>query len=611
MQQPKAKPAPRRDLDLEETGEPSFWRNPAIYIGLVTILALVVVFLKATWPSGSAGLPLVKPESVEQQATVRGTTKQTQPAADPAKPGLSAEQVFSRVSPAVVRVVVRDRQFKEIGLGSGFFVAADGLLVTNHHVVRGAEFATVLRDDGTTLFVEGVLALDPDQDLALLKVNGTGLPCLEVAPAAAPPVGSRVYAIGNPKGLTNSLSEGLVSGIRKEGGEVLAIQTTAAISPGSSGGPLVDAQGQVVGVVTASLAGGQGLNFAVPATAVRALLAKAAAGKPAPLASAGGTPLDAKATRELDAAWAAMGQERWSDAVRIITGLRSGEPDNPFVWFTLGYLHAELGNHELAVAALKTAIRLKPDYADAYNNLGVAYGKMGRSAEEVEAYKTAIRLKPDDAQAYYNLGMTYGKMGRYAEAVEAYKTAIRLQPDHAEAYNNLGVAYGLLDLDAEAVQACKTAIRLKPDYAKAYYSLGVVYAKMRRYAEAVEALKTAIRLKPDFAMAYIGLGVAYGKMGRPAEEVEAWKTAIRLKPDDAKAYYNLGVAYGKMGLWTEAVEAYKTAIRLKPDLAEAYYNLGVAYLAMGNRAEAIRAYQDLQRLDPTQAEKLRPFIYGR
>jgi predicted Zn-dependent protease len=400
---------------------------------------------------------------------------QTQPAADAGKAGLSAEQVFSRVSPAVVRIVVRDREFKEIGLGSGFFVTADGLLVTNHHVVRGAEFATVLRADGSTLFVDGVLALDADQDLAVLKVNGAGLPYLEVAPAAYPPVGTRVYAIGNPQGLTNTLSEGLVSGIRQEGGQVRGIQTTAAISPGSSGGPLVDAQGRVVGVTRAYLVEGQALNFAVPAAAVRALLAKAAAGKAAPLASAGGRPLDRAASRELDAAWAAIIEKRWTDGIRILTGLTRREPDNPFGWFTLGYMHYRMGNHELAVEACKTAIRLEPDDPAAYNYLGRVYTLLGRHVEAVEACKTAIRLNPGHADAYLNLGLTYAKMGRYAEAVEAYKTVIRLEPDHVPVYYELGLAYLAMGNRAEALRAYLALQRLDPAWAEELRAL--IYAK--------------------------------------------------------------------------------------------------------------------------------------
>ena len=500
---------------------------------------------------------------------------QTQPGADAGKAGLSAEQVFSRVSPAVVRVVVRDRQFKEIGLGSGFFVAADGLLVTNHHVVRGAEFATVLRADGSTLFVEGILALDEGQDLVLLKVNGTGLPCLEVASAAAPPpVGTRVYAIGNPQGLTNTLSEGLVSGIRNAGSEVSAIQTTAAISPGSSGGPLVDAQGRVVGVVRAFAVDGQGLNFAVPAAAVRALLVKAAAGKPAPLASAGGRPLDAKATRELDAAWAAIGKQRWIDALRILTGLSSREPDNPFVWYALGHVQCELRNYELAVEVYKAAIRLKPDFFEAYNNLGWCYAAMGHYADAVEPYKTAIRLKPDAAKLYRNLAGAYGETRRYSQAVDALKTAILLEPRDTDNYIELTINYIRLDQYDDAARSFKVAANLGPKTATIGGFVLIVVDLSDRPPAQAEFCKAVIRIMPDFAMAHRFLGIACIDMGRYAQAVDALKTAIRLQQDD-------GIAY---------------------------YQLGLAYVRMGNRAEALRAYQALRRLDPALAERLRASI---
>jgi cytochrome c-type biogenesis protein CcmH/NrfG len=140
-----------------------------------------------------------------------------------------------------------------------------------------------------------------------------------------------------------------------------------------------------------------GIPTPAPAAAPQALPEKAARGKPAPLASAGGRPLDAMATRELDAAWAAMDEKKWSDAAGILRGLSSRQPDNPLVWRALGYLHGHIGNLELAVDAYKTAIRLKPDYAEAYLGLGVVYGRMGHYEEAVEARKTGFRLvNPDD-----------------------------------------------------------------------------------------------------------------------------------------------------------------------------------------------------------------------
>ncbi|MGB2938541.1 MAG: tetratricopeptide repeat protein, partial [Phycisphaerae bacterium] len=111
---------------------------------------------------------------------------------------------------------------------------------------------------------------------------------------------------------------------------------------------------------------------------------------------------------------------------------RGRDPENPFVWVTLAYLHSALGNHELAVEAYQAAIRLKPDFAEAYGGLGAVYIPMCRPAEAVEAFKTAIRLKPDYAEAYYGLGAAYLGLGKRAEALRACEALQRLDPAEAE-----------------------------------------------------------------------------------------------------------------------------------------------------------------------------------
>ncbi len=220
-----------------------------------------------------------------------------EPASKPAV--MSPEELFAKTSPAVVRVVVRDKDSKVISFGSGFFISADGLLITNYHVIKDAKFASVLLSNNATLFVDGVAATDAKADLALLKVNGKDLPHLTIAGEKPPKVGAKVYAIGNPQGLTNTLSEGMVSGLRKIKDGLSLIQTTAPISKGSSGGPLLTLNGKVVGVTSAYLAGGQNLNFAVPAEKIAALLKKR--GKLQTLASAGGGRLEPSGTDALAA----------------------------------------------------------------------------------------------------------------------------------------------------------------------------------------------------------------------------------------------------------------------------------------------------------------------
>lgn len=233
--------------------------------------------------AGTASAPWMQPaQDADANAPLESPAASQTALAEP----LSAEALFKQASPAVARVVVRDRLAREQGLGSGFFVSADGRMVTNHHVVDSAYSAYVVLSSGLNLPVQGVLALDADADLAVLKVDGRGLPHLTLAARGhTPPVGSRVYAIGNPQGFTNTLSEGLVSGRRAVTPGLSLLQTTAPISAGSSGGPLLDATGRVIGVTTFSLVSrdSQNLNFAVPTDKVWSLLSRAARARPTPL----------------------------------------------------------------------------------------------------------------------------------------------------------------------------------------------------------------------------------------------------------------------------------------------------------------------------------------
>jgi S1-C subfamily serine protease len=188
------------------------------------------------------------------------------------RPLLSADALFAQASPAVVQVVIQDRQGRPLGGGSGFLVSPKGLIVTNYHVIEKAHTASVVLADKAKLDVAGAAALDQEADLAILKVAGPiSTRPLELAGSDLPPVGTKVYAIGSPLGLAQTLSDGLVSGHR-ETDDVTLIQTTAPISPGSSGGPLLGEDGRIVGVTTAFLKTGQNLNFAVPASQVTRLL---------------------------------------------------------------------------------------------------------------------------------------------------------------------------------------------------------------------------------------------------------------------------------------------------------------------------------------------------
>lgn len=181
---------------------------------------------------------------------------------------MNVQEVFKQVGDSVVVVSSMDAFGKPFALGSGFFVRED-VVATNYHVVGKASRVEIARPGQKPVQVRSIMATDKEQDLALLKVDkgGSPLPLQLETPA----VGEDVVAIGNPKGLERTVSPGIISGLRRMGKNE-RYQITAPISPGSSGGPIVNANGEVIGLATFFVQDGQNLNFAVPAHYVDKLL---------------------------------------------------------------------------------------------------------------------------------------------------------------------------------------------------------------------------------------------------------------------------------------------------------------------------------------------------
>lgn len=172
-------------------------------------------------------------------------------------------QIAAQARQAVVTIETTNADGGEVALGSGFLVTADGVIITNWHVMVGAAAATVTLTNGEVFHHVAFLDGDPAIDIAVLKVPASNLPTLTMT-ADTPPVGSRVVAVGSPLGLNDTVSEGIVSAVRVVRGRVL-VQTTTPIGPGSSGGPLINAQGIVFAVSTLMLEGAPLMNFGVPA----------------------------------------------------------------------------------------------------------------------------------------------------------------------------------------------------------------------------------------------------------------------------------------------------------------------------------------------------------
>ncbi len=187
---------------------------------------------------------------------------------------LDLGQAVERVTPSVFLVRTYDSNGKTLNLGTGFFVEDTGELVTNWHVMKGAGSA-VVSQGGKTYRVLRILAIDVNSDLAILQVEREveGIPLREDLPR----VGESVIVIGNPLGYENTVSTGIVSAVRTNGDRT-TIQVTAPISPGSSGSPVIDVYGRVIGVANSTAVRGQNINFVIPSREVIEMLQTAGTG---------------------------------------------------------------------------------------------------------------------------------------------------------------------------------------------------------------------------------------------------------------------------------------------------------------------------------------------
>lgn len=202
----------------------------------------------------SGGQDKVKPDTQDSQ---QGSNTQT----GMDEGIMSAEDIYTTLLPSVVEIYGESETM--VSTGTGFFMDAKGTVVTNYHVIEGCQWAQITTEDGAVYDVVAVLGYDAQRDIAILSTN-----CLRSTPVSVRTTevktGETVYAIGSSLGLTGSLSDGLISAVGREVEGYEYIQTTAPISSGNSGGPLVDQKGQVVGIVCASFVDGQNLNLAIP-----------------------------------------------------------------------------------------------------------------------------------------------------------------------------------------------------------------------------------------------------------------------------------------------------------------------------------------------------------
>ena len=453
----------------------------------------------------------------------------------PAGAATDLTKLVKIIQPAVATVVVYDVNNNIANLGTGFFIDKTGILITNHHVLVGKFSAEVKTADGSTYPIKTVIAENQATDLIKVRVDIPPEKIHWLSVSDEPPlVAQHVVVVGSPMGLEQSVSDGIVSSVREIPGLGTFYQMSAPISPGSSGSPVVNLQGKVVGVATFQFLQGQNLNFAI----------------------AGNSILDLKNDKP--------GQtlSEWTFKQSNQKSRLAEEMCRKGFSFSIG------GQDQKALEYFKMATENDPNSATAWYGLGYCYAGRDSQTAAIEAYKQAIRTNPANEISHFHLGNYYSKIGRYEEAIETFKQAVSINPEFEAAYFNIGMIYNKVGRIEEAKKAFQNVVDLNPESKTAYYNIGVASTKLGQYEQAVIAYKKAIDLQPEFVEALFNLGIVYGELGNVQDEMDTYKKAIRVNPDFTPAHYAIGQAYLKQGDKASALDEYKILKKLDSDIAD-------------------------------------------
>lgn len=434
-------------------------------------------------------------------------------------------------------VIVRAKLSNGPNQGSGFIVEPKGMIVTNFHTIAGATYIEVILGDGTRYPVTGIAGYSVENDICILKIDADNLTTLNLNDYSRLTPGQKVTFIGAPHGFDYTVIDGLYRGKHYDNDGTPFLQFSADISPGDSGGPLLDGQGSVLGILILPKLPKQKLNSALPATAVKKIMGRSS----------------------------------------FLTWEQFTEKVNPAYVLYQQACDAAEKDKEKAAEYLKQAVDLDPNLSAAYKLLAETYYAMGMPDEAVLQWKKVLELDPQYSYADTQIAARYCDQGKNEEAMSYAQKKLDSNSQDPLLLSSLGEIYERSgDLD-KAGRLLEQAINKDPDWPIGHCKLGDIYQRKGDPADAAREYKTAVELDPYYLQPYINL---------------IWLLREQNQPDLAVKYYQQAKHLGfQLGLFTE--ERMKPYLLAKSDAFGSYANRGECNKAYNSLDAKSRLLMDL------------------
>ncbi|MBK8981774.1 MAG: tetratricopeptide repeat protein [Ignavibacteria bacterium] len=361
------------------------------------------------------------------------------------------EEIFSNFKDAVVVIKAIDFDGNESSQGSGVIIKDKGILVTNFHIFAGNDKLEIKQNEIPVAFNE-IIGLDIEKDILILGLETSNFPSIKTANLNDVKVGQKVFAIGSPMGLENTMSEGIVSGMRTlEEGKQEYIQFTASLSPGSSGGAVINSNGELIGISTMYIEKGQNLNFAVSIKDIEGITLGEYSDK-----------MKLQALNHFFRGRKLHDEGRYSDAIKYYDKYIGIFPNDAKAYNFRGLSYQDKKDFGNAIKDFSKAIKLDPKYVAALSNRGECYFKMEKWDEAQKDFSKVLKIDPDNVSMYFNRGLAFSKEEDWDEAIDDFSKVIKANPSYTEAYMNRGLAYYYASNYELAIIDWKKCIKLDP-----------------------------------------------------------------------------------------------------------------------------------------------------
>lgn len=572
-------------------------------------------------------------------------------AAAGAQQGLPASQIFKNSKPSIVLIIGGDSKGEPTVQGSGFIIGSDRI-ATNHHVMVGTSAAVVVFSDGDTSKVTNVIADSAAKDLIVLGAKTGARPALRLGDEMSLQQGDPVYAIGAPEGLELTLTNGIVSAFRNIN-DRFEIQTTAAIGHGSSGGPLLDGKGNVVGVTSALLSNTPGVYFSIGVGDLRRMLrvpnavvlsfTEWASENPASPASSSASPEGASPSAsdaaEVTSIEELLQQKKFDQARSAIGALIDQHPDADVIHRLTGELDERTGDVDDALKELASYVQTNPtdslgqfyyalalytarDYADALQHeqksnelaptaadqplLALLYYSVRNYPQAENAARNALAADPKNTTAlevlagvaYHDASNSPDPWGQYANQLST------LEPDSFWVHMSRGLDAYNKNLVETAVAEFRAAEQSGFPDSTPFYILSYWYEKASQLGAANDQIRAGLASFPDDSQlltegVYISL--------RTHDDTEAARRFASLERDYPNASITEGTGclyYYGIGQAQQALPYCARSVSLSPNDHTAYSNYGWAALDANQFPLALQEFSQAYKIATPDWAKL-------